>query len=58
MLDGQQVSFGADSVHCSRSFSDAAIRAASDRAYRALRLSPLSENRPRCFDVTRLRNYQ
>lgn len=34
MLDGQQVSFGADSIHCVRNFSDAAIAAAIDRVHR------------------------
>ena len=34
MLDGQQVRFGADSIHCNRHFSEAAIQAAIDRVYR------------------------
>lgn len=34
MLDGERVSFGADSIHCSREYSDATIQAAIDRIYR------------------------
>lgn len=34
MLDGAPVHFGADSLHCSREFSDAAVQAAIDRVHR------------------------
>lgn len=34
MLDGQQVRFGADSIHCNRRYSEAATQAAIDSVYR------------------------
>lgn len=34
MMDGQQVSFGADFIFCNRHYSDAAIQRAIDRVYR------------------------
>lgn len=34
MMDGQVVHFGADSIHCNRSFSDAVIQRAIDRLMR------------------------
>lgn len=34
MMDGQQVRFGADSIHCNRRHSEAATQAAIDRIYR------------------------
>lgn len=34
MLDGQQVRFGADSIHCTRRYSAAATQAAIDSVYR------------------------
>lgn len=34
MLDGLQVSFGADSIHCERRHSDAAVQMAIDAVYR------------------------
>lgn len=33
MMDGEQVSFGADSIHTNRSYSDAAVARAIDRVY-------------------------
>lgn len=35
MLDGEQVHFGADSIHCNRSYSEASVQAAIDRVYRS-----------------------
>jgi hypothetical protein len=37
MMDGQQVSFGADSIHCTRDYSDASIERAIDAVFRRYR---------------------
>lgn len=34
MMDGQQVQLGADSINCTREYSDAAVQAAIDRVFR------------------------
>ena len=34
MMNGEQISFGADSIHCNRSYSDDSVKTAIDRIFR------------------------
>lgn len=47
MMDGQQIHFGADSIHCNRSYSDAAVQRAIDAVYRRLEGNFLRDEQPK-----------